>query len=70
MIRAHFEIMFPHVSFSFYFRHKFRGRESGGVHETLIIARHEMYINFYGASEKSERLLNECQLKKYGKIYE
>ena len=31
---------------------RIRGREPGGVHETLMIAKHEMCIDFYGASEK------------------
>ena len=29
-----------------------RDREPGGVHETLMIAKHETCIDFYGASEK------------------
>ena len=29
-----------------------RGREPGGEHETLMIAKHETCIDFYGASEK------------------
>ena len=28
-----------------------RGREPGRLHETLMIAKHEMSIDFYGASE-------------------
>ena len=29
-----------------------RGLEPMGVHETLMIAKHEMCIDFYGASER------------------
>ena len=32
--------------------HSVRGREPGRVHETLMITKHEMYIDFYGASER------------------
>ena len=29
-----------------------RGRKLGRMHETLMILKHEMYIDFYGASER------------------
>ena len=32
--------------------HDFRGREPGRLHETLMIAKDETSIDFYGASER------------------
>ena len=45
--RNHFAILQNVLPFS-----NFRGREPVGAHETLMIAKHETCIDFYGASEK------------------
>ena len=42
---------YPFCNYNFQL-HSFRGREPGRLHETLMIAKHETSIDFYGASER------------------